>query len=382
MSFFARVFCASLALLPGLLAAGPDSLLIQSFEKPADLGAVHAISARVARVPRNATHGKFALEAVFAAEAGAAVELRPARADWRKFGAAALSVTNTSREAVEFAVEVEDARGAKVRGVTNLGLLPGESGRYALPLSTANPLDMGMRGEPNLPGFRLLKSDYNPVALDRVAVLRIVPEAGAAGRTLMIDDVRLVPGVDYDRIVDRLGQYTREEWPGKMKSAEEFASYRAQEESALAAHPALADRDEYGGWASGPKLESTGYFRAAKHGGKWWLVTPGGRLFFSLGLNEVDYRGQVTVIDGRRADVHVAAGGAGSAGLALLGPLRRGARGSEDQALFGARLQFLHGEPGAQVRQGMAGTVARFDARPHAVLGHEHHRKLVPLGAA
>jgi hypothetical protein len=60
----------------------------------------------------------------------------------------------------------------------------------------------------------------------------------------------------------------------------------------------VADRDEYGGWASGPKLEATGFFRAAKHGGKWWLVTPNGHLFFSLGLNAVDPDG-ATVIAGR-----------------------------------------------------------------------------------
>ena len=35
---------------------------------------------------------------------------------------------------------------------------------------------------------------------------------------------------------------------------------------------------------SGPKLRATGFFRAEKVGGKWWLVDPEGHLFFSLGV--------------------------------------------------------------------------------------------------
>jgi hypothetical protein len=207
MTDFAHVVCVTLLLFPGLMVSAPDSRLIQSFEKQGDLDSVHAFSARVERVRQHAADGKYAMEIAFAP--GGVVELGAAGADWRPFGAATLNVANTSAEPVEFSIEVEDAQGARTRGVTNLSLPAGESGRYALPLDTADPLDMGMRGEPNLPGFRLLKSDHKRVALEHVAVLRIALEKDSAGRMLAIDDVRLVAGVNYDKIIDRFGQYTR-----------------------------------------------------------------------------------------------------------------------------------------------------------------------------
>jgi hypothetical protein len=290
---------ATLLLFPGLTMASPDSLLLESFERSGSIATLHTHSAQVARVHEHSTEGSYALEIAFAP--GGSVSLRPSAPDWRPFGAVSLSVTNTSTEPAAFSLEVEDAQGARTRGSTNLTLLAGESARFALPLGTAGPLTMGMRGEPNLPGFRLLKCDYKPIALDRVAALRIAIEKDSAGRKLAIDEVRLVPGVRYDAIVDRFGQYTRQDWPGKLKDERELAARRTEEEAELAAHATLADRDEYGGWQSGPRFEATGYFRATKQDGKWWLVTPGGRLFFSLGWNEVDYRGIGTVVEGRES---------------------------------------------------------------------------------
>jgi len=36
---------------------------------------------------------------------------------------------------------------------------------------------------------------------------------------------------------------------------------------------------------AGPQLQATGHFRAEKHAGKWWLVDPSGRLFWSHGID-------------------------------------------------------------------------------------------------
>src|SRR5205085_2288915 len=45
------------------------------------------------------------------------------------------------------------------------------------------------------------------------------------------------------------------------------------------------DWDNYGGWKPGPQLKSTGFFRVEKYRGKWWLVDPEGRLFWSHGVD-------------------------------------------------------------------------------------------------
>src|SRR5208283_5077013 len=60
---------------------------------------------------------------------------------------------------------------------------------------------------------------------------------------------------------------------------------RGQEAAELAAHPGPKGWDRFGGWAAGPQLKATGFFRTEKVGGKWWLVDPEGRLFFSHGMD-------------------------------------------------------------------------------------------------
>ena len=121
----------------------------------------------------------------------------------------------------------------------------------------------------------------------------------AGPRTLIIDNVRLAPGVTYEKIVDKFGQFALGEWSGKLKDTIAFGRQRKNEEAELKAHPNMPGRDEYGGWVSGPQLDATGYFRTAQRNGKWWLITPSGHLFFSLGMNSVNTGEGETVIERR-----------------------------------------------------------------------------------
>jgi hypothetical protein len=84
--------------------------------------------------------------------------------------------------------------------------------------------------------------------------------------------------------IDTFGQYIHKDWPGKTHSVEDMANYRKEEAADLAGHPAPAEWNKYGGWAAGPKLKATGHFRTKKYQGKWWLVDPEGRLFWSHGI--------------------------------------------------------------------------------------------------
>jgi len=85
--------------------------------------------------------------------------------------------------------------------------------------------------------------------------------------------------------IDTFGQYRHKDWPGKVKSQADLAARREQEAAELAAHPGPKDWDRYGGWAAGPQLKATGFFRTEKVNGKWWLVDPEGRPFFSHGID-------------------------------------------------------------------------------------------------
>jgi hypothetical protein len=100
---------------------------------------------------------------------------------------------------------------------------------------------------------------------------------------------------DFFPMIDPFGQYVHRDWPGKVHSLDELKGRVASEERALAARPGPDDWDSWGGWAGGPKLEATGYFRAEKHEGRWWLVDPDGRLFFSHGTDCVNTWGATPI---------------------------------------------------------------------------------------
>ena len=101
--------------------------------------------------------------------------------------------------------------------------------------------------------------------------------AGGAARVL--DASTFLP------FIDELGQYVHQDWPGKTHSVQELTASVKAEEQDLQTHARLQDWDKYGGWATGPKLKSTGFFRIEKYRGKWWLVDPAGRLFWSHGID-------------------------------------------------------------------------------------------------
>lgn len=87
--------------------------------------------------------------------------------------------------------------------------------------------------------------------------------------------------------IDEFGQYIHRDWPAKVHSDDDLVAARLAEQAEMDAHPRPASWNQYGGWADGPQLEATGHFRTAKYQGKWHLVDPDGRLFWSLGMDVV-----------------------------------------------------------------------------------------------
>ena len=100
-------------------------------------------------------------------------------------------------------------------------------------------------------------------------------------------------------LVDEFGQYRHADWPGKIHNAAELAAARTAEADDLTRHPGPVGWDMYGGWAAGPQLAATGRFRTEKHDGRWWLVDPLGRLFWSHGIDCVETYWSTTPITDR-----------------------------------------------------------------------------------
>jgi hypothetical protein len=101
--------------------------------------------------------------------------------------------------------------------------------------------------------------------------------------------------------IDRFGQSIPMDWPNKVRTDADLKKHAEAELAALKMHATSGDKNKFGGYANGPQLEATGYFRTEKHAGKWWLVDPSGRLFWSNGVCTVGNRAIAPLSPERRA---------------------------------------------------------------------------------
>jgi hypothetical protein len=92
--------------------------------------------------------------------------------------------------------------------------------------------------------------------------------------------------------VDEYGQFMYRDWPDKIHSGDDLRTNYQEELEALYGPEPMPEWDRYGGWANGPSLKSTGRFRVEKYKGKWWFVDPDGKLFWSQGLDCVEFGAQ------------------------------------------------------------------------------------------
>ena len=109
------------------------------------------------------------------------------------------------------------------------------------------------------------------------------------------------PSGETPKLVDRFGQSTRFDFPGKVRTEEELKQDVPTEAVWLAKlHPPVFDR--FGGLpGSGKKfgLKKTGFFHVAKQGDRWILVDPDGNAFFHLSVCAMEPADDYTYIAGR-----------------------------------------------------------------------------------
>lgn len=273
--------------------AQAQSRPITSFETAADIAALNSADARLTAVADHATDGKQALKVEFLPAAWPQVKMTAGQKpwDWRGFDGIAIDIANPGAEAIGFGIRVDDdpqADGA-VHCRQGTGTIDaGAAATFVLPLAAAlDPMKFGMRGLPAAPGLRTLAAHgAKPIDLEHIVALQVFLDHPKETRTLILDNVRLVTcKPSLERIVDEFGQYAKADWPGKLKGVADFAARRNAEAAELKARASLPDRDRFGGWTKGPTRKATGFFRAEKIDGKWWLITPEGHLFLSLGMD-------------------------------------------------------------------------------------------------
>jgi hypothetical protein len=233
---------------------------------------------------------------------GITIHAPQGRWDLSPYAELLLDVKNVGQDPIEVYLRVDNpgADGVQHCVTDRVALDPGQSKTLRIALS-AKPL-FGMRGYPEGYGERL---GIDPAKINQVIVFLSKPRADhvfeiaglrAAGSAEKVkaEEKAFFP------LIDTFGQYVHKDWPGKTHSLEELRQHRQREESDLAAHHDPADWDQYGGWKAGPQLKATGRFRTEKRRGKWWLVDPEGRLFWSHGVDCVDAATAVTPVTDRR----------------------------------------------------------------------------------
>ena len=215
----------------------------------------------------------------------------------------AADITNTGEN--EALVEIRlDANGWSGQGKV---VSPGQTRTVKLVIPQNNLPEYYSKkiiGIYNLPDG-IIKTDRDPNTIHKISFFVSCP---LKETKLLISNIRAEGAVKYPSkeqvekdifpLVDEFGQYLHTDWPEKTHNLEELRKSAEAEEADLASHPRSSEWDKYGGWLNGPQLKATGNFRTEKVNGKWWLVDPEGRLFWSHGMGSVAVDdGQVTLTD-------------------------------------------------------------------------------------
>ncbi|BDU18709.1 beta-agarase [Dyella sp. GSA-30] len=230
--------------------------------------------------------------------------------DWSDKTELRIAVQNAMAWDVTLQITIDGVRaGQSLRAVVALPAGPAQT--VVVPLRAEAPRSRGMQAGPPMPfdeqGRRTIVATTveGRLNLRAVGAVRLSMPAPQAPQTLLLGAVEGVAGDDalqhaYTGIVDRWGQYTREQWPEKIDSDQALRAAQAAAQADLrSAHDSAPKLDTYGGRLDLPAFAAKGWFRSEKRDGRWWLVTPEGHAFFSLGMNAVVLDGARTYVQDR-----------------------------------------------------------------------------------
>jgi hypothetical protein len=119
---------------------------------------------------------------------------------------------------------------------------------------------------------------------DRIRITSELPGA------MIVKDISLIEGDEQVFLVDRFGQRALRDWEGKVHSEEELLDLESENDflEGLEKSDETLPMDRFGGYADrNITFEGSGFFRTEYSDGRWWLVTPEGNPFYSMGVNGV-----------------------------------------------------------------------------------------------
>ncbi|MDD1017194.1 beta-agarase [Pseudomonas rubra] len=232
--------------------------------------------------------------------------------DWSSATAMTLRLQSAMDWALTVDVTVQSSDGKTL--TSRIDLPAGPAQTVYVPLKASSPLSQGMRAGPPMPwvheGQRvLLTSSAGEVDLKQVVAVTLSMNKPNVAQSILIervgtqDDEQLQKAV-YSNLIDGYGQSTRDRWPEKIVTDDQLKAAAGREQQQLKGW--LGERgklklDKFGGITEGPTFEAKGFFRTEKREGRWYLVTPEGHPFYSLGVNTVAADGGRTYVAGRES---------------------------------------------------------------------------------
>ncbi|WP_144966395.1 beta-galactosidase [Pseudomonas sp. DE0010] len=307
-----RTLPAVIALLlsPPLLA-GQQTLF--SFVRPASVVNVATVDAGMPQYNAEQTaQGEVLRRVVFNAAERPTLRMSPQSGtwDWSTGRFLTLRLQNAMAWALTLDVTVQGSDGRTL--TSRIDLPAGPAQTVMVPLTARSPLQQGLRAGPPMPwsfgGQRvLLGSSTGAVDLAQVAAVSLSIPGPKAAQSLLIERVGIQDDdqawqAAYRELIDAYGQSTRSTWPEKVASDEQLKASAGREPQQIKGWLAERDKqplDTYGGVTAGTPFEATGFFRTEKREGRWYLVTPLGHPFYSLGVNAVAADGGRTYVAGR-----------------------------------------------------------------------------------
>ncbi len=283
-----------LAVLLGRASA--DEMLLD-FAKGLDLGKVEARDVKVTEA-KSGEGSSLRIASGHRQEwPGITLKAPGGRWDLSKLEFVALDVKNVGTNEVEVSCRVDNpgADGIVNCNTEHVTLKPGESGVLKVilkrrPGGEGAPKLFGMRGYPQSAAGQ---GTLDPKDVTQLLVFVPKPKddhvfeianVRAGGTHVPTTEDTAVPQPFFP-FIDTFGQYIHKDWPGKTHSLDDLKKHLEAELKDLETKPGPPDWDPFGGWKDGPTLKATGFFRVEKHEGKWWLVDPLGKLFWSHGTD-------------------------------------------------------------------------------------------------
>ncbi|MGE1173646.1 beta-galactosidase [Pseudomonas sp. BW7P1] len=361
-AFFALVFAAPLLAAP----AGQQTLF--NFVRPADVVKVATENADLPQANAEQTpEGEVLRRVTFNPVARPTLRLTPQTGawDWSQSGMMSLRIQSAMNWAVTVYVQIQSNDGKTL--VSRVDLPAGPAQTLLVPLTATSPLNQGMKAGPLMPmtidGQRiLLASSSGELDRSQVVSVSLSMDQPKAAQSLLLErfgvqDEGEVIKAAYGNLVDAYGQSTRGKWPEKVANDEQLKSAAAKEQQQLKTWLAEREKsslDKFGGLNKGPAFKASGFFRTEKLDGRWYLVTPEGHPFYSLGVNTVSPEVNQTYVAGREymfeslpkpdepLAVHFGEGDNRGGNGADQG---RGYGNGRWYDFYGANLQRLYGEP-------------------------------------